>query len=149
MIDDHLFNGFEFVAVVAIASLLIGLLAYQPKNPLKFYHEGQDERHILRRQSPLVYAAIGVILAGITSMYGVVGEPFEITGYVDDKRQSRHKAGVTHILVIRDESYGVLRCSTSEKLWSSQHIGSPLLLKVQRNLFGLHIIRSIKPLEPK
>ena len=146
-IDENMFNGFEFIALVGLACLLVGLIVYQRKNPSKFYHEGEDERHFLRRQSPLVYTATGVILIGTTALYAVVGEPFEIIGYVDQKYQSSGKGGVTHVLDIKHKNYGVIRSRSSEKLWLSQRTGSPLLLKIQRNLFGQHLTISVEALE--
>ncbi len=144
-IKNKLFNSFEFIAAITVVSLLIGLLIYQRKEPAKFYYEGHDNRHILRRQSPLVYAAIGVILSGLTSLNFVVGEPFVVTGHVEDKHYGTRKGGVVHMLDIRHERYGVLHYRASEKLWLSQEKGFPLLLKIQKNVFGLHVIIGVKP----
>ncbi|CAM3206492.1 hypothetical protein [Vibrio neptunius] len=146
-VDDNVFNGFEFITLVGLVGLLMGFILYKRKNPLHFYHERQDARPFLRRQSPLNYAASGVILVGITALYGVVGEPFEIIGYVEQKRQSRGKGGITYVLDIKHEIYGVIRSRTSEELWLSQRNGSPLLLKIQRNFFGRHVIISAETLD--
>ncbi len=148
-VDDNVFNGFEYIALVSLVCLLIGLIVYKRKSPSKVFLEGEEHRPFLRRQVPFTYAASGVILAGVTALYGVVGEPFEIIGYVEQKRQSRGKGGITHVLDIKHELYGVIRSRTSEKLWLSQSTGSPLLLKIQRNFFGQHVIVSVKALDSK
>ncbi len=144
MVDGRVFNGLEFATLTAVASLLIGFLVYKRKDPLKFYHDGQDERHFLRRQFPLVYAAIIFILVGIASLYLFIDKPFEVIAYVEHKSRTQNKGNVTHILGIRHERFGVLRYSVSEKVWLSQRIGGHILLTVQKDVLGLYVVSSVE-----
>jgi hypothetical protein len=148
-VDDHVFNGFEFATSVGFISLILGFIVYQRDTPERQYFKGQDRRHFLRRQSPLRYASTGVILAGLISLNGVVEKPFEIIGYVTHKYNRSTKGSTVHILDISHKDYGTLRGRVSKKLWLTQRVGSPILLGIQRNIFGQYVVKSVEMLEYK
>ncbi|MBD1560015.1 hypothetical protein HC752_24155 [Vibrio sp. S9_S30] len=146
IVDDKVFNGFELIFLSSVASLICGVVLYKLKKPSSLCLDRSDSRPLVRRQFPLIYMAVGVILVGFLALHTSAGRSFEVITHVNDKHERFGKAGKVYIIDIVHVEYGTVRLRVPKEMWSELNVDTPILLELQKNLLGLHVVRSFEPL---
>ncbi|KJY80880.1 hypothetical protein [Vibrio nigripulchritudo] len=146
-VDDYVFNGFELMVVSYIVGLLFGAVFYKRKALSNFSRDATASSMLFSKQSPLIYMSICAILVGTLALQTPIGKSFEVITYLNDKYERSSKGGRVYVIDIVHYNYGVARLRVSKEIWLELNEDTPILLKLKKNLLGLHVVKAFEPLD--